>query len=391
MSWNMETQMVLAGLGQEGDVNVYEKLGVRRVINAYGNLTPFGGSLMAPEVVEAMADASGWFVNVNDLLKKAGHRIADLVGVEAAFITSGAAAGLVISTAACVAGKDPAKIARLPDTSGMKNEAIMHKCQRNVWDQAVRQAGVRLVEVGLSLWIEAWELESAINDNTAAIFYFVHHNQEQSLPLEDVISIARAHQVPVIVDAAAELPPVENIRRFNDMGADLVLFSGGKMIRGPQCSGLILGRRALIEACALNANPNFGIGRPMKVGKEEIVGLVRAVELFLAHDFDADRQRWECQVARCLDVFQKLEGVESRRVFPGQDPVLPRWVPRVYLTWDKEMLGISPAEVRRKLLEGEPSIAVGAIPEGLSVNPIVLDEGQEQVVAHRVAETLMAA
>jgi len=372
-------------------VNAYEKLGVRRVINAYGNLTPLGGSLMDPQVVQAMVEAAGWFVDVNDLLKKAGHRIADLVGVEAAFITSGAAAGLVISTAACVAGKDPAKIARLPDTSGMKNEVIIHKCQRNVWDQAARQVGIRLVEVGLSQWIETWELESAISDHTAAIFYFVHHNQEQSLPLEDVIKIAKAHQLPVIVDAAAELPPVDNIHRFNDMGADLVLFSGGKMIRGPQCAGLILGRRELIEACALNASPNFGIGRPMKVGKEEIVGLVRAVELFLEHDFEADGKRWERQVAHCLEVFQELEGVTSRRVFPGEDPVLPRWVPRVYLTWDKEALGASPAEVRKRLLEGQPSVAVGAIPGGLSVNPIVLDDGEEEVVAQRVAETLMAA
>jgi len=370
-------------------MNVYEKLGVRRVINAYGNLTPLGGSLMEPEVVKAMAEAAGWFVDLNDLLKKAGKRIANLVGVEGAFITSGAAAGLVISTAACVAGKDPAKIARLPDTTGMKNEVIIHKCQRNVWDQAVRQVGVELAEIGLSMWTETWELKSAISDNTAAILYFTHHNQEQSLPLEEVIRIAKAHQLPVIVDAAAELPPVENIHRFNDMGADLVLFSGGKMIRGPQCTGLILGRQELIEACALNANPNFSIGRPMKAGKEEIIGLVKAVELFLEHDFDTDLKRWERQVAHCLEVFRELEGVKSRRVFPGEDPVLPRWVPRVYLTWDQEALGVSPATVSKKLFEGEPSIAVGAIPEGMSINPIVLGDGEEEIMARCVAETLM--
>ena len=161
------------------------------------------------------------------------------------------------------------------------------------------------------------------------------------------------------------------------------------MIRGPHCTGLILGRQELIEACALNANPNFSIGRPMKVGKEEIIGLVRAVELFLERDFDADLKRWERQVAHCLEVFRELEGVEARRVFPGEDPVLPRGVPRIYLTWDQEALGVSPATVSKKLFEGEPSIAVGAIPEGMSINPIVLGDGEEEIMARRVVETLM--
>lgn len=371
-------------------MNVYERLGVRRVINAYGNLTPLGGSLMDAKVIQAMAEAATWFVDLTDLLEKAGQRIAELVGVEAAFITSGAAAGLVISTAACVAGTDPARIARLPDTTGMRNEVIVHKCQRNVWDQSVRQVGVTLVEIGLADRTEPWQLEAALSEKTASVVYFTNHNEEYSLPLEVVIRIAHAHDVPVIVDAAAELPPKENLRKFNDMGADLVLFSGGKMLRGPQCTGLILGSRELIKACALNANPNFSIGRPMKVGKEEIVGLVRAVELFLEHDFEIDRQRWERQVAHCLEVFRTLAHVESRRVFPGQDPVLPRWVPRVYLTWDEQELGVSPEEIRNRLLAGDPSIAVGEIRQGLSVNPIVLADGEEQVVARRIVQTFAA-
>ncbi|MGQ9585372.1 MAG: aminotransferase class V-fold PLP-dependent enzyme [Anaerolineae bacterium] len=367
---------------------LYQRLGVRRVINACGNLTPLGGSLMDSRVLEAMADASCWFVDLNDLLKKAGQRIADLVGVEAAFITSGAAAGLVLSTAACMAGRDRAKAARLPDTTGMKNQVIVHRCQRNVWDQAVRQAGAMLVEIGLSHWTQPWELEAAIGQATAAILYFTNHSEEQSLPLEEVIRIAKAHGLPVIVDAAAELPPKENLHRFNDMGADLVVFSGGKMLRGPQCTGLILGRRDLIETCAFHASPNFGIGRPMKVGKEEIAGLVRAVELFLEHDFDADLERWEQQVGYCLERLCDLDGVKCKRVFPGEDPVLPRGVPRVYLTWDESLLGIAPAQVRAELLSGEPSIAVGTIQHGISINPITLAAGEEEVVARRVAEVL---
>lgn len=270
----------------------------------------------------------------------------------------------------------------------MKDQVIVHKCQRNVWDQAVRQVGVTLVEIGSSQWIEPWESESAFGERTAAVAYFVEHNQEQSLPLEEVVSIAKAHRVPVIVDAAAELPPGEDFHRFNDMGADLVVFSGGKMLGGPQCSGLILGRRDLIKACAANANPSFGIGRPMKVGKEEIVGLVRAVELFLEHDSDADRDRWERQVRHCLQIVGDLVGVQARWVCPGEDPVLPREVPRVYLTRDSTALGISPGEVREQLIEGETSIAVGEIPGGVCINPIVLGGGEEAVVARRVAEIL---
>lgn len=371
-------------------MSIYEQLGVRRIVNAFGNLTPFGGSLMDPEVLRVMAEAGGWFVDIRDLLRKAGRRIADLAGVEDAFITSGAAAGLVLSTAACVAGRDPLKIARLPDTTGMKDEVIIHKCQRNVWDQAIQQVGIKLVEIGTPTGTTAHDLEAAFSEKTAAVVYFVAHDEEHSIPLGEMIRIAGAQQTPLIVDAAAELPPVENIHRFNDMGADLVIFSGGKMLRGPQCSGLILGRHDLIEACALHASPNFAIGRPMKVGKEEIAGLVRAVELFLAHDFDVDMQRWERQVACCLEAFKGLMGVRSRRVFPGEDAVLPRWVPRVYMNWDVTVLRVTPQQITQRLLEREPSVAVGPLPEGLSINPIMLNDGEEEIVARCVVEAFTA-
>lgn len=372
-------------------MNVYEKLGVRRVINAYGNLTPLGGSLMNPEVLKAMAAGSQCFVDLNDLLKRAGQRIATLVGVEAAYITSGASAGLAIATAACVAGKDPENIARLPDTTGMKSEVLTHRCQRNVWDQAVRVAGAKLVEFGHTPKAQASDFESALTDRTAAVLYFVDHNESQSLPLADLIAKAKAHEVPVIVDAASALPPVENLHRFNHMGADLVIFSGGKMIGGPQSTGLILGNQELIEACALNASPNFSIGRSMKVCKEEIAGLIRAVELFLDHDFDVDMQRWERQVTHILNAIQGIDGVTARRVFPGEDQVLPRQVPRVHLSWDQHALGFTQLELQRVLLDGVPSIAVGRMDEWITVNPITLLEGEEKIVARRLGEALMAA
>jgi len=200
-------------------VNVYEKLGVRRVINAYGNLTPLGGSLMNPEVLKAMAAGSQSFVDLNDLLKRAGQRIATLVGVEAAYITSGASAGLAIATAACVAGKDPENIARLPDTTGMKSEVLTHRCQRNVWDQAVRVAGAKLVEFGHPPKAQASDFESALTDRTAAVLYFVDHNESQSLPLADLIAKAKAHEVPVIVEVVDG--PRHITRLEDDVGSGL--------------------------------------------------------------------------------------------------------------------------------------------------------------------------
>src|SRR6516225_2328305 len=258
----------------KGDtVDIYDRLGVRRVLNAQGSLSKIGGSLMAPEVLAAMGEAAQSFVEISEFLDKAGRHLAALIGVEAAFICSGAAAGLVLSTAACVAGKDPAKIFRLPDTQGMKNEVIIHRQQRNHYDSCIRQAGVKLVEIGLARETHPWELENAISERTAAVVYFVAYARRNTLTLPQVVAIAHAARVPVIVDAADELPPATNLRRFTDEGADLAIFSGGKAIGGPQASGLILGNRDLIEACAVNAFPNYAIGRPMKIGKEEIAGL----------------------------------------------------------------------------------------------------------------------
>lgn len=370
---------------------IYERLGVRRVINAYGTMTTLGGVIMPPEVLEAMAEASKWFVDLRHLLGRAGQRVAELAGVEAAYITSGASAGLVISTAACITGEDPAKIGRLPDTTGMKNEVIIHRCQRNVFDRAILTVGVRFVEIGLPHGTQSWELEAAINERTAAIVYFPFEDERASIPLSEVIRIAKGYNVPTIVDAAAELPPVSNLHAYNDMGADLVIFSGGKMIGGPQSTGLILGRKDLIRACALNGNPNFAIGRPMKVGKEEIIGLLTALELFVDHDFDADLRRWERQVAYFIEVLSDMPEVTVLRVFPGQDENRPGDVPRAHIEFDPRTIGVTPAEVAKKLMDGNPSIAVGYERDCIVLNPIVLEEGQEHVVGQRVKEVLESA
>lgn len=369
-------------------IGIYQRLAVRLVINAWGTLTPLGGSLMRPEVVEAMADAARAFVDLPELLARAGEEIAAMSGVEAAHVTAGAAAGLTIATAACVAGTDPAQIARLPDTSGMRNEVIVQKPQRCEWDQAVRLAGVRLVEIGLGMGVQDWELDDAITDRTAAVLHFVDHNEARSLPLHRVLDIADQANLPVIVDAAAALPPADNLHTFTDMGADLVVFSGGKMIRGPQSSGLILGRRDLIAACAANASPNAAIGRPMKVGKEEIAGLVRAVELFLREDWDAEQARSEACVDYLVEQCGELPGVEPRYVRPGLDDVLPRHLPRMHLRCEH---GPSAHELQGALLVGEPHVAAGTFDDELVVNPVALQEGEEVIVARRIGEILRSS
>ncbi|NLE43186.1 MAG: aminotransferase class V-fold PLP-dependent enzyme [Chloroflexi bacterium] len=380
--------------------DIYERLGVRKIINAYGTLTTLGGSLMASEVVDAMAEASRHFVDLSELLTLSGAHIARLIGVEAACITSGAAAGLALATAACVAGSDRARIERLPDTTGMPNRVAIHRDHRNGFDQAVRQAGIELVEFGGTEPTQTQELAAVLDDRTAAVVYFVCYAGANSPSLEAVLETAHAQGIPVIVDAAAELPPLTNLSAFTDLGADLVIFSGGKDIEGPQCTGLIVGRHDLVQACALNANPNQGIGRPMKVGKEEIVGLVVALERYLGQDRQDEDARWERQVAHLLDVLQEIPGVTARRVVPTGPGVRPTIVPRGYVCWDPNVIRITVEDVVHHLWTGRPAIAIGNTTDehhaaetcthmrALVFNPQVLTAGEERIVAERIAAIL---
>src|SRR5579871_1150332 len=247
-------------------MGLYEELELRPVINAYATLTRLGGSRMPPEVLAAMADAARCFVDLQELQRRVGEKIAALTQNEAAYVCSGAAAGLALATAACITGTDPAAIHQLPDLAGLKNEVIVHRSHRNGYDHAIRQVGVRLVEVGESAGTDPGDLERAFTAQTAAVVWFQGAmTGPGDLPLPVVIEMAQARGVPVIVDAAAQLPPVSNLWYFTQMGADLAIFSGGKDLRGPQSSGLIVGRRELIAACARNGNPNHSLGRPMKV------------------------------------------------------------------------------------------------------------------------------
>lgn len=371
-------------------MDIYAELGVRKIINGNATLTRLGGSLMPPEVLAAMAEAARYFVDIDELQARAGERIAAWTRNEAAYVSCGAAAGLVLSTAACITGLDPEKRARLPLTDGLKNEIIVHRCGRVGYDFAIRQAGGVLVEVGSDAGATPAELEAAINPKTAAIFVFYKNLlMDGQVPLSEQIAIARRHRLPVVVDAAAQIPPVENLWWFTGLGADLVLFSGGKGLCGPQSSGLILGRRDLIEACAFNACPRPFIGRPMKAGKEEIVGLVTAVRWYLDLDHAGLQQTYEDQVSWILAQFSGMPQVIARRSFPSE---AGQPMPRAELVFSKSLLGITRDELLNQLENGDPAISLA--PSGTSgvyINPQTLQLGEEMIVVERLKEILNAS
>jgi L-seryl-tRNA(Ser) seleniumtransferase len=367
----------------------YADLGIRPVINAWGTVTVMGGSTMPPEVLAAMVEAGRSYVPIHELEEAAGQYIAKRLGVEAAFIACGAAAGMALAAAACMAGTDPAYRAQLPDADGLKNEIVVFRSMRSRYDQAFRVAGARLIEIGMPKKTEAWELERALSSpQVAAVAYIVEHAGPQMLPLETIVEMSHARNVPVIVDAAAEIPPVENLWRYSHLGADLTIFSGGKDIRGPQSTGLVVGRVDLIKACAFHSCPNHAIGRGMKVGKEEIMGFVTALDLYLKQDFEAEMAAWEAQVAYVVEALSAVGGVTARRVYPGEPGIQPIWIPRVYIDWTPAVTQRSPLELKEKLLQGEPRVVVGTSATGLVVNPQMLEPGQERIVADCIKRVL---
>jgi L-seryl-tRNA(Ser) seleniumtransferase len=368
-------------------MDIYDELGVKKVINGLATVTVLGGSLMPPDVTAAMAEAAQHFVELDELQAKAGQRIAEWTRNEAAYITCGAAAGIVLCTAACMAGVDPDLRGRLPETTGMKDEVIVHQAGIVGYAQVIRHTGAKIVLIGTDEGATAGEFEAAINERTAAIFYFYNISRMQGqVPLEEGIAIAHRRGIPLIVDAAAQLPPVENLWRFTQMGADLAIFSGGKGLCGPQSSGLVVGRKALIEAVAFHANPRMALGRPMKVGKEEIVGLLAAVKRYLALDHAAIMRTWEAQVQTVIVAFDGVSGVTARRSFPSE---AGQPMPRAEIIFDEAGLGLTRDEILKRLRQGEPSIALAAAgTNGVFVNPQTLQPGQERVVCERLRELI---
>jgi L-seryl-tRNA(Ser) seleniumtransferase len=371
---------------------IYRRLGVQRVIHGAGTTTRYGGSILRPEVLETMREASQTLVNLDELNEAAGAAIARMLGAEAAFVTAGASAGLILQAAACIAGADPVKITRLPDTRGMRNEIVIQRAHRFAYDQAYRVAGGVLVEIGLARRTQPFELEDAIGERTAAVAFLVSPftSPPGILPLEQVLEIARPRGIPVIVDAASMLPPRENLTKFLRLGADLVSFSGGKGIRGPQSTGILAGRRDLVRAAALNASPNQALGRAAKTSKEEIAGLVTALELFMAEDEQAEMKRY---AELCAAIVDSLADISGLRAVVEQDPV-NRVIPHAVVYFTPEWVGPSGHAVQVALAGGTPHVYVqqgghqGGYGDEIAVDPINLQPGDEQIIARRLREEL---
>lgn len=353
----------------------YQSLGVRPLINAYATMTKFGGSLMPPEVLAAMNEAASAFVDLQLLQRRVGDAIAELTRNEAAYVTSGAAAGIVLASAAAVLHKRPDALKRFPDIAAFNHEAVIIRTQRNAYDYAIHQTGLKYIEIEAS----PAALRAAINERTACVFWF-HGRLVRAgdMPLAELIAIAADHDIPVIVDAAAQLPPVDNLWRFTEMGAALALFSGGKDLRGPQTSGLMLGRRDLIESIRPISNPNHGLGRPLKVGKEEMMGLLAAVERYLALDHAARERYCEETTQLFCAALNPLPGVHAERAFPNE---AGQPLPRCRVTVDPAVLGRSADDLVTAFLEQDPAIAVAPDAEAsFFLNPMTLNPGEEVIV-----------
>ncbi|MFT5195940.1 MAG: putative pyridoxal phosphate-dependent enzyme [Cellvibrionaceae bacterium] len=364
----------------------YESLGIRPIINAYATLTRLGGSIMRPEVVQAMSEASKCFVDLEELQLKVGAKIAELTQNKAATITSGAAAGIKLAAAACVTIHDQKSSPQFPVSDQLKNEIIVHKAHRNGFDYGIEELGLKLIEIGDSNGTSLDDLRRAISKRSAAIFWFQGvMTSDADVPLPDLIKIANEYDIPVIVDAAAQLPPVENLWRYTQMGAALAIFSGGKDLRGPQSSGLILGRTDLIEEIRSQSNPNYGIGRTMKVGKEEIMGLLVAVECYLKIDHDARQQHCEEIVKNWCESINQVEGLKAERDFPNE---AGQPLPWCLVTINREKCPISRDEMVQNLLDGDPAVAVSPYGESqFHLNPTTLQPGEEIIVLERLIES----
>ena len=368
--------------------DIYRTLGVSPAIVASGSTTAYGGSKLRPEVLDSMEKASRTMVNMDDLNVAAGKVIAEVTGAEAGLVTSGSAGGLVLQAAAVMAGKDPANMAKLPKSDGLKNEIVMHMSHRFPYDQCYTATGATIVNIGDGRRCHPWELEAAINENTAAVAYlFSGFVSRRALPLEQVVEMAHAHDVPVIVDAASYLPPRANLRRFIDAGADMVQFSGGKAVRGPQGTGILAGRADLIEAAYANASPHQFIGRGMKVAKEEIIGLVEALQIFADEDEDAENRRFYEMCQQVVDALIETPGLEVSVEHDEWDYLTPVAVMRFTRDWR----GPSRNEVDAAMATGDPPIYLHNIhnPDELAVDPFNLDEQELETVIRRLREVML--
>ncbi len=371
-------------------MSIYDEIGMRRVLNASGSMTYLGGSLIHPDVIEKMNEAARSFVVMEELLEWACGEVARLTGTEAGLVTTGTAGGILLATAAVLTGMDRQKMRAVPHV-GPRQEILAQVPHRIGFDHAIGVAGGRIVEVGGARGCTREELAAAIGPNTAAVFYVVL-DPRPALPLQDVAEVAHAHGIPVIVDAAAELPPVSNLNAFYAAGGDIVLFSGGKEISGPNDTGILCGKAEWVAAARAQAFPNPGIGRPLKVSKEQLVGLVFALRRFAGQDEGARMARWQAMAERMRDALQGIDGVQAEVRLPERGG-RPLCIPRTRVAIDEAVVGRTIQQLDEMLEGGNPMVAIFAdvAHSAIWLTPQHLEDGQELQVAERVGEVLRQA
>ncbi|MDH4091924.1 MAG: aminotransferase class V-fold PLP-dependent enzyme [Cyclobacteriaceae bacterium] len=362
----------------------FKELGLRTFINAAGTYTALTASLPHPEVIKAINYAALQFVSLVDLQEKVGERIAELLKCEASMVSAGAASAITLGTAAVVTGGDAEKARRIPtDMTGMKTEVIMQKSHRIGYAHAISNCGVKIIEVETRK-----QLEAAISEKTAMMWFLNYNNTVGEVKAEEFVAIGKKYGVPTFNDCAADVPPVENLWKYTQMGFDLVCFSGGKGLRGPQSAGLLLGRKELINAARKNAPP-YGdtVGRGMKVNKEEILGMLVALEIYLAKDHQEEWTMWEKQIKLINDTTAAVPGVKPEIHVP---PVANH-VPSIRIRWDAAKVKITPEEVRNALRNGHPSIETMGDDTSVDITTWMMIPGEERIVAKRLKEILQEA
>jgi uncharacterized pyridoxal phosphate-dependent enzyme len=372
----------VSGFGQTG--NPYEELGVPTVINCEGTMTVLGGSLLRPELEAVMAMAGRHFVSIPDLEVAAGKRIAEMLKLPdgyTALVTSGAAAAIQSGLAGILTGANEALIRQLPDLTGMKSEVIIQKSHRNPFDHQLRSTGIKLVV------IETREqLQSAISDRTAMMHFSNFANSEGQIKVDEWVKLAKQYNLPCMNDAAADTPPVSHLWDYTNMGYDLVTFSGGKAMRGPQCAGLLVGRKDLVAYALLNNSPHEDtLGRSQKVGKEEIIGMVKALEIYLKEDHEALTKEWQARLDGISRELTKVPGVNTSFFTPD----IANHVPHVQITWDSR-ISVTPQQVSKLLRNSKPAIVIGGGEgrPGLQMSSFMLQPGEDKIVAEQLSRVL---
>ena len=361
----------------------FKELGLRTFINAAGTYTSMTGSLMPKEVTDAISYGTTEYVNLDELQDKVGERIAELLECEYATVSSGCFGAMSIGMAGILTGMDPKKVKQLPNTEGMKNEVIIQESHTIGYAQALTNVGAKVVKIKT-----ARDLEKAINKNTAMLWFLNANTDQGAIKWEEFIALGKKYNIPTFIDCAADVPPVENLFKFTKMGFDLVAFSGGKGIRGPQSAGLLLGKRKYIEAARMHTPPRGEtIGRGMKVNKEEVLGMLAALELYLQKDHKAEWAMWEAQIKLISDSALKIKGVETE----VHVPKYANHVPSLRIRWNQNLVKITPNEVRDQLKNGHPSIQTVGDNSTVGITTWMMVPGQERVVATRINEILSSA